>query len=106
MVVRSPACGGIHWLMGKSPRPPFPKGGFQELKPYAQETAEKLDREGDERPLPRGRQTGQPDPEVHPTGPHPEADRGQRDQEQDDGVKEETDHVSGPNDARGEPYAY
>jgi len=73
------------------------------LQPQPQETAEKLDREGDECQLPTRRETGQPDPEVHPTGPHPEADRGQRDQEQDDGVKEETDHVSGPIDVRERP---
>ena len=76
------------------------------LQPQPQETAEKLDREGDECPLPRGRGTGQPDPEVHAPGPPPEADRGQRDQEQDDGVKEETDHVSGPIDARRKPWTY
>ena len=73
------------------------------LQPQPQEPAEKLDRKGDERPLPTCRRAGQPDPEVHPTGPHPEADRGQRDQEQDDGVKEETDHVSGPIDVRERP---
>ncbi len=73
------------------------------LQPQPQETAEKLDREGNECPLPRGRGTGQPDPEVHPPSPVPQDDRDHRDQEQDDGVKEDADHVSGPIDARGKP---